>query len=100
MSNASEHAMSHAVLPRAGTNRKDKSEEHIKDETVGGKRIEGNIHYRNHVLAMQDAKNYHMERDRLHGILAENRIPANRHIVRKRIKQLDDKISELDEDKK
>jgi hypothetical protein len=100
MGNINQHAMSHALLPRAGANSKDKTEEHIKDESAGAKRIEGNIHYRNQVQSMQQARNYHMERDRLHGLLAENRIPANRHIVRKRIKQLDEKISELDEDKK
>ena len=96
LGNIEQHALSHALLPRASAIRKGKTEEHIKDEGAAARRLEGNIHYRNHVQAMQQAKNYHMERDRLHGLLAENRIPNNRE-VRKRIKHLDDSIKDLDD---
>ena len=96
LGNINQHALSHALLPRASTSKKGKTEEHIKDEGAAGRRLEGNIHYRNHVQAMQLAKNYHMERDRLHGLLAEHRIPNNREI-RKRMQHLDDSIKDLDD---
>ena len=96
LGNIEQHALSHALLPRASGMKKGKAEEHIKDEGAAARRLEGNIHYRNHVQAMQQAKNYHMERDRLHGLLAENRIPNNREI-RKRIHHLDNSIKDLDD---
>ena len=96
LGNIERHALSHALLPRASATRKGKTEEHIKDEGAAARRLEGNIQYRNHVQAMQQAKNYHMERDRLHGLLAENRIPNSRE-RRKRMQHLDSSIKDLDD---
>ena len=102
LNNPDEHMLRHRLLPHKGAGaaaashtQHDAKSKQVKDEAEVAKRIEGNIHFRNHLLAMQQAKNYHMERDRLHGMIAEHRIPSNRELVRKRIKHLDDKLTEI-----
>ena len=102
LNNPDEHMLRHRLLPHKGAGaaaapgaKPEMKAKQVKDEGEVARRIEGNIHFRNHVLAMQQAKNYHMERDRLHGLLAEHRIPSNRELVRKRIKHLDDKLTEI-----
>ena len=42
------------------------------------KKISGNIFFRNQIEKIQDIKNYQMEKERLQGLLRENRIPPNR----------------------
>ena len=50
----------------------------VYDETEEPKKIQGNIFFRNQKGKIQDIKNYQMEKERLQGLLRENRIPANR----------------------
>ena len=50
----------------------------VYDETEEPKKISGNIFFRNQIRKIQDIKNYQMEKERLQGLLRENRIPANR----------------------
>ena len=74
-----------------------RSKNEIKDEIELPKRIYGNNYFRQQVLMMQNAKNYHMEIDRLHGLLHERRIPANRErFYRGRLAQLSHELKELE----
>ena len=50
----------------------------VYDETEEPKKISGNIFFRNQIIKIQDIKNYQMEKERLQGLLREERIPANR----------------------
>ena len=50
----------------------------VYDETEEPKKIQGNIFFRNQMRKIRDIRNYQMEKERLQGLLHENRIPANR----------------------
>ena len=50
----------------------------VYDETEEPKKIQGNIFFRNQIRQIQDVRNYQMEKERLQGLLREERIPGNR----------------------
>ena len=54
------------------------SETKVHDDTEEPKKIQGNIYLRHQIQQTQNIRNYQMEKERLQGLLRENRIPANR----------------------
>ena len=74
----------------------------IEDITDAPIKIWGNNAFRQKLKLMQDAKNYRNEVDRVHSMIHEGRIPANRehvfrtrlHLLRQHLRHLEPIISE------
>ena len=68
--------------------------ERVEDLTEMPKRIVGNNYFRFQVLMAQQASNYKREQERIISEINENRIPANRSILKRRRDYLEDMIKE------
>ena len=68
----------------------------IKDITTEAKTMWGNNAFRHKLKLMQDAQNYRNEADRVHSMIHERRIPANReHLFRARLHLLRQHLQHL-----
>jgi hypothetical protein len=80
------------------TNQKEqKRKNRIEDITDAPKKIWGNNAFKLKLRQMQDAKNYRNEADRVHSMIHEGRIPANReHLFRARLHMLRQHVRHLE----
>ncbi len=91
---------SHLQQPTMGKDAKRRNR--IQDITDAPKKIWGNNAFRYKLKLMQDAQNYRNEADRVHSMVHERRIPANRehlfrarlHLLRQHLRHLEPLVAE------